>query len=392
MQAYLSEKVQEFINQHLNMDVRDLALKSNPFPELSWAEILNQIKSKQKAKTKLPEWFATPHILYPAALSSEQSSSEATATYKSSIIKDGTVFDITGGMGIDDYYLSKRNNKVIYCEMQEQLFAITLQNFQTLGANNIIGHLGDGIAHLASQHSKLEHIYIDPARRDQTQNKVFLLQDCTPNVLEHLDLFKEKGKHLWIKTSPLLDLSNTIQQLLQLAKIYIIAVNNEVKELLWHLDFEGDTNVAIQIHTIEIKGNKHEQWTAAWPDVQLHNYGMPQKYLYVPSSAMFKSGLFHAIAQDFQLFKLHLNTHLYTSDILIDFPGRTFEIIEIINYQKSNFKQIKGMQANVSVRNFPENTETLIKKHQLKNAGNLFAFFTTLQDDKKVIIIAQKAK
>lgn len=385
----LHPSIQDFIKQNLNADIRKLAFAKNPFPEINWQQLLNQIKSRQKALEKIPHWGAIDGIIYPPALSIEQCSSQATALFKSTLIKDGTVLDVTGGMGIDDYFLSLNNTSVIYCELQTEVFETAQHNFKLLNATNIITHQGDGIEKLKEQQEQLDHVYLDPARRDNQLHKVFLIEDCTPNVVEHLHLFQQKCKNLWIKTSPLLDLTATIQKLQQVTACYIIAVQNEVKELLWHVQWQP-TQEPVKIITVDIHNEETRQWSATFPDLADADYSEPLQYLYVPNSAMFKSGLFNSIGQHYKLYKLQQHAHLYTSDEWIDFPGRSFVITEIIPYQKQNFKRLKGLVANISTRNFPEKVETLIKKHQLKNGGTTFAFFTTNVHQEKIVILAHK--
>jgi hypothetical protein len=388
--SILQQNIQEFITQNSGVSITKLALQKNPFPEVEWISILNQIEAKSKAKEKLPTWFSTENIIYPSKISVEQTSSEKTATYKASLISGESLIDLTGGFGVDDYYFSKKFKVVAHCEINEDLSAIVKHNFEQLQVDNCTFYADDSSTILNNLEQKWDWIYIDPSRRNDAKGKVFMLKDCLPNVPESLDFYFEKSNSILIKTAPLLDISAGLSELKFVKNIHIIALENEVKELLFeiHNHYSGE----ITIKTANILKDKTETFEFILGDqLDLPFYHLPQKFLYEPNSAIMKSGGFDEVSTSFQINKLHKHSHLYTSDELIDFPGRAFEIEKVISYSKNDMKtELLNQQANITTRNFPDTVENIRKKWKIKNGGNLYCFFTTDKNDNKIVLICRK--
>jgi hypothetical protein len=388
----LNPEIQRFIQEHIGVSISKLALQKNPFPEVEWLAILNQIEAKTKAKDKLPTWFKTATIIYPSKISVEQTSSEKTAEYKSSLISGNSLIDLTGGFGVDDFYFAKKIKNVTHCEINSDLSTIVKHNFKQLGVTNIDCIAGDSLAALQSLPTQWDWIYIDPSRRNDAKGKVFMLKDCLPNVPENLDFYFEKSDAILIKTAPLLDIAAGLSELQNVKTIHIVALENEVKELLWelHKNYSG----AITIKTANLT-----KATIATFEFQLNeesiesNYSLPQHYLYEPNSAIMKSGGFNEVGTFHQLTKLHRHSHLYTSNELIDFPGRVFEIQESIPYAKKELKtHLENSKCNITTRNFPETVDSIRKKWKIKEGGNLYCFFTTDMNNDKIVLICAKIK
>ena len=390
--ALLDENVQDFINANTSTNIAKLALQKNPFPTLDWILILNQIEAKAKAKDKLSTWFTTKGIVYPAKISVEQTSSERTAAYKATLVSGDSLIDLTGGFGVDDFYFAKNIKEVAHCEINSDLSKIVLHNFKQLNCNNIKCYQGDSYSTLITLNKKWDWIYIDPSRRNGTKGKVFLLKDCLPNVPEHLDLYFKYTDAILIKTAPLLDLTAGLSELKHVKAIHIVAIDNEVKELIWELQ-KGHTGRTI-IKTVNLTKEGEEKFEFRLNDNQEHaTYSLPQKYIYEPNSAIMKSGGFEAISAYYKINKLHKHSHLYTSDEILSFPGRTFELKEVIDYSKSEMKRyLMGQQANITTRNFPDSVENIRKKWKIKDGGPTYCFFTIDQNNKKIVLICTKIK
>lgn len=388
----LNLEIQDFIEKSLEMDVSKIALQKNPFPTLDWKEIINQIAAKQKAKDKLPTWFKTKNIVYPTKISVEQTSSEKTAEYKANLVFGNSLIDLSGGFGVDTFYFSKKTKQVVHCEINPALSEIVSHNFKQLQAKNIQCLTGDSEQILKNSNKNFDWIYIDPSRRNENNGKVFMLKDCLPNVPQLLDLYYNYSSAILIKTAPILDLTAGISELKNVKEIHVLAIQNEVKELIWIL--EKEYQKPIQIKTCNLLKVGQENFEAPFLETELEVvYGAPKKYLYEPNAAIMKSGLFNAIAIKFCIEKLHKNSHLYTSEIAIDFPGRIFEIENIIPYQKSEMKSLlENNKANVTVRNFPDSVENIRKKWKIKEGGSLYCFFTTDLNDNKIVLLCSKLK
>jgi predicted transposase YbfD/YdcC len=388
----LNPKIQEYIHNQIGIAITQLALQKNPFPEIQWISILNQIEAKTKAKEKLPTWFHTPNIIYPSKISVEQTSSEKTAEYKSSLVQGENLIDLTGGFGVDDFYFAKKINTVTHCEIDSDLSQIVEHNFKQLNVTNINCIAGDSLATLQELPAKWDWIYIDPSRRNDAKGKVFMLTDCLPNVPQNLDFYFEKSDAILIKTAPLLDIAAGLSELKNVKTIHIVALENEVKELLWELH-KNYTNT-ISIRTVNLTKNASNNFEFLLnQEVAESNYSLPKRYLYEPNSAIMKSGGFNEVGTAYQLDKLHQHSHLYTSDSLIDFPGRVFEIQQIIPYNKKNIKaQLENSKHNITTRNFPETVESIRKKWKIKEGGNSYCFCTTDMNNDKIVIICAKIK
>lgn len=386
----LNPGIQKFINANIDKNISKLALQKNPFPEVEWISILSQIEAKTKAKLKLPSWFATDNIIYPSKISVEQTSSEKMASYKTSIVSGESLIDLTGGFGVDDFYFAKKMKVVTHCEINPDLSNIVKHNFKQLDVKNISCHSGDSLEILAELNTKWDWIYIDPSRRNDSKGKVFMLQDCLPNVPENLDLFFNHSDSILIKTAPLLDISAGLSELKNVKTIHIVALENEVKELLWeiHNGYSGE----IKIKTVNIVKKKRDTFEfilGEKPEIPV--YGLPQKYLYEPNSAIMKSGGFDEVGTFYKLNKLHKHSHLYTNLTLVDFPGRVFEIENTFPYHKNEMKvHLENQQLNITTRNFPDTVESIRKKWKIKEGGNRYCFFTTDENDNKIVLICKK--
>jgi len=351
-------------------------LKKSPFKGIAPKELAQQIEAKKKCANKLPLWYSTPKIYYPEKLNIEQASSEITAQYKMKIVTGKSLIDTTGGFGVDSYFFSKKIDHVTHCEIDEELSKIVAYNFKILDTTNVNALSIDGLDFLKNSEQKFDWIYIDPSRRNEAKGKVFMLSDCLPNVVENVTLLLSRSPNVLIKTSPLLDFSAGLKELQYVKDIHVVSVNNEVKELLWVLqhEYSGEVNCK----TINLKRPTHETFDFQLGDEKnaLSSFSMPLKYLFEPNAAVMKSGGFKVIGKRFSLKKLHKHTHLYTSEDLIEFPGRIFKINKIFPYNKKTRQSMGIKQANISTRNFPESVVTIRKKFKIKDGGALYLFFT----------------
>ncbi|KNB60305.1 class I SAM-dependent methyltransferase [Chryseobacterium sp. Hurlbut01] len=374
----LHKDVQNYIEANLNSDLHCLLLKKSPFTDVSMQEIVQQIKGKQVAQKKFP-FLLKEGIVFPPQLNLEQSSSDKTALYKSKILEGKKFIDLTSGFGIDAYYLSQNFEDITLVEQNPELLQIVQHNWSVLGkkATFINIKLED---FLVENKESFDVIYLDPARRDNNKNRVFLLEDLSPNIFEIQDKLLSISKQVVIKLSPLIDLKYLVSVLKSIVQIDIIAVKNDVKEIVVYLSNENSDKIKCNCINLE-SGESDFQFYFGDEENAHAEFSEPEKFIYIPNNTILKAGIFNLISERFNLKKLHPNTHIYTSDTkIIDFPGRIFEM-EVVDG-----KQIKKKgQFNIISKNYPLKPEEIKKKHSLKDGGNDYLIFTQSKKGKIIL-------
>ena len=389
--SILNTEVQDFINANLNEDISKLLLNGISFSEIEAKDIIKQIEAKKRSKKKLPTWFNSKNIYFPNKLNIEQTSSEVTANYKANLVSGNSLIDLTGGFGVDAYYFSKRIKNVIHCEINKSLSEIVKHNYKTLNINTIECLNENGIEALKHIDRPFDWIYIDPSRRDDTKKKVFLLSECIPNIKTFQGLFLKYANNVMIKTSPLLDIKATLNDLKQIKELHVIALDNEVKELLWVLERDCKTEFIIKTVNLTKQSKQEFEFSFENESNEIAEYTGPIAYLYEPNAAILKAGAFNSVSTQLNIPKLHKHSHLYTSNTLIDFPGRRFKIEKNIPFNKKIFAKEKISKANVTTRNFPISVGEIRKKLKIKDGGDIYLFFTTDLNNIKIILVCVKA-
>ena len=390
----INKQTQQFIQDNKEKDIHHLLLTKKLPSGVDIQMAIQQIEAKKKAKIKLPSLSSNENFIFPVKLSMEQCSSEITARYKAKIVENGKTIDITGGLGIDTIYMSDLVESMTYIEKNEKLFELAKHNFNILHKPDILCVCKDSLEFLSESEQHFDWIYVDPVRRNVHKNKVFLLQDCEPNILLHKQLFFSKANNLLVKASPMLDISQAIKELdYSVSDVHIISIRNDCKELVFvcqEKQYETPT-----IHCINFLNNKVQLFNFQQSEENLSALNLAediQTYLYEPNISILKSGAFKLLSCRFQIQKLHTNTHLYTScELLQDFPGRIFKVKAIFSATTIAFnKYLPKRQANVSVRNFPLTVNQLKNTYKIKDGGESYLFATTLVKNRKVIILCEK--
>lgn len=385
----LQQDIQQYINDNLKTDIHKLILKGIPFEGVTVQEVANQLICKQKSEKKLPSWFHGEKIYYPPKVNIEQTSSEIAARYKISLVSGKTLLDLTGGFGVDSFYFSNSFNKVIHCEINKNLSKIASYNFNQLNKTNIVSINENGIGYLKKSKVTFDVIYVDPSRRSDSKGKVFLLKDCEPNIPKYIDLLLNKTTTILIKNSPILDITSASKELKFVKEIHIVAIRNDVKELLYLL--EKEYNGEIKINTINFSKKNTQKFNFLLNKKTISNYQEPLDYLYEPNAAILKSGGFHEITAQLDVYKIHQHSHLYTSKKHIKFPGRTFKILTVLPYDKKKIlKALPNKKANVTTRNFNKTVAQIRKELKIKDGGNDYLFFTTNLHNKLNCIHCEK--
>lgn len=391
IELLLQPEVQQFILEHERDDETKLILKHRTIHHVPSSVIAEQISGRKKAKTKLPLYYESTGIVYPPGLNLEQSSSEETAVFKSKTLnsilgKDKILADLTGGFGIDSFFFSTVFKKVHYIEPNASLLSFARHNHEILRTKNVEYNNTSAEDFIKSDPKNLDCVFIDPSRRNKSNQKVFKLSDCKPDIPALLSDIFQKTDCLLIKTSPLLDIQQGIKELKHVEKIWIVSVDNECKELLFlcRSGFVDEPKIiATNLHTEQLPF----EFSLSEEKESVTKFSEPLIYLYEPNASILKAGAFKFVGEKFSLFKLHVSTHLYTSHELIqNFPGRIFKIIRPVKPDPKTLKEVfpEG-KANVITRNYPLSPEALKKKTKLKDGGELYLVGFSGQKEKYLV-------
>ncbi|MDX1911022.1 MAG: SAM-dependent methyltransferase [Saprospiraceae bacterium] len=383
----------EFIWQQREADPARLVLSAAKYPGIPMAYVAAQVKALQKLRDKIPSWYRAG-LEFPSALSIEQASSEATAGFKAALFSGNKMADLTGGMGIDAYFFAQRFESLDYVEQNAELQAAARHNFTTLGTRNVSFHTLEAGDFLRRTQTHYDLIYLDPARRNDRKGKVFQLADCAPNILEIKNLALEKSDRILLKTAPMLDLHLAATQLQSVVKIWVVSLRGECREVLYLLEREAPPipDIPIEVVLLDEQREPVFRFTAREEQQADVSFSAPGRYLYEPDAAILKAGAFRSFARRYGLKKLHPNTHLYTSDAFVAAPGRRFEIISTLKYdKKSVLAALSSPKAHITCRNFPDSPDQVRKKLGLADGGDVYLFAVTLMEDKKVLLIGRKA-
>ena len=388
----MNDKTRNFIEQNLDADIRQLALKGCRDKDVDLDAAIRQIAGRQTARRKLPSWAALDGILYPPHLNMEQCSSEQTARYKARICSSHpsskTLVDLTGGFGVDFAFMSEAFDEATYVERNSELFAISSANMKILAPKaKCLNEDGLEVLH------RLDHvsmIFMDPARRDHHGARTYGISDCTPKVLEIKDELLRKADVVMLKLSPMLDWHKAISDLGEqyIKEVHIVSVQNECKELLIVMQQQPAEPPTVYCINDDSVFSYHPSSISS-NHISHHSSLI---YLYEPNASIMKAGCFAEIEQAFEVSQLAPNSHLFASDQAIaDFPGRKFRVTAVTSMNKQELKQaLKDIrQANIAVRNFPMSVADLRKRLKLSEGGNDYIFATTLTEGKKVLIICQ---
>lgn len=397
--------LKEFIQEHENDDTARLMLSRNRWPDIDIDKAVTIIECRKKLRTKLPEWYEIPEIIYPDRLSSEQSSSSATAKYKASIASrianGGRIADLTGGLGADSLAFSRVASHVMYNEMEPGRAEAARHNFPLLGAENIsvssfcVEEAGKS-EEAANFWETLKRfspdlVYMDPARRSATGNKVFLLEDCSPDVLTLIPDIFGICNNLLLKLSPMADISMLLKRLQEhgawTKELHIVSAGGECKELLlWCTpSATDDTALIINENGNILRTSIAAESAAVQQFLQNTAQLNSMRFMFEPGKALAKAGLFNAICtmQDnagngTMLLKAGRSTHLYftdSQDNASDF-GKTFKIISMAPFCKQGIRDFsaKYPRAEVSARNLPLTSEELRRKLKVQSGGDIHIF------------------
>lgn len=379
------ENLTAFVQEHINDDITRLVLDRARWPEIDMDLAIACIECRRKLKNKVKEWYSDPELIFPIRLSAEQCSSSATGHYKAEFARQIAgnryrIVDLTGGLGVDSWYFSHNAEKVIYNEMLSPLAEAASHNFKVLGRDNIL------VSHRTASSETIPEImdgflpdivYMDPARRGEGGKKVFLIEECTPDVLTIKDVIFKYSRHILLKLSPMADITMACERLGRSCReVHVVATSGECKELLIWMDREwtGEYTVTAVELGNDYPDVAHEDFRFLPSEEKscsatLLDTAEGMNFLFEPGKAMMKSGCFNLLSERMGIMKLGRSTHYYltgneTIAKSISRYGKVFEIINCVPLDKRSIKEIgrKYPHSEVSARNIPMDTETLRKK------------------------------
>ena len=417
---YMMEQLAKFVSDHLGDDTSKLLLARGKWPEIDMDLAVNCIESRRKLKGKVQDWFENPRLIFPAKLSAEQCSSSATGYYKAALAEriavcswdsigvgkqehrgnaflrsngvPGTsgqvwkIADLTGGLGVDSWFFSQRASEVLYNEMQAGLCNAAVHNFRVLGADNIVVS-NNAVGNAAEQVSptvllsefKPDVVYMDPARRGEGGKKVFLIEECTPDVLTLREEIFKISRHILIKLSPMADISMVCDRLGPTCReVHVVATGGECKELLIWMDREWAEEY--HVHAVELPADYPQSEPSVFTFRPSEERGSTastvamtditgKAFLFEPGKAMMKAGAYNLVSTRMDILKLGKSTHYYIftdSDKIniLKSLGKVYEILRCEPLDKRTMKTAGKdfPKAEVTARNIPMDTDTLRKK------------------------------
>ena len=396
----LNEAFFTYVKHHLGEDVLRLRLKRDTRTDFSLELAITQIEARnRRLEKKIPDWCAHERVVFPSLLSTEQCSSQETALYKQRLVYGHSLCDLTGGLGVDTYFMAQCVDEAVYVEHDALYCHVARHNFAELGMSNITVYNCDCNQFLAESTRQFDTIFIDPARRGKSHERLYALADCEPNVLDMMPMLLARCKRLIIKLSPMIDISMLRQEIDRLCKLYVVSLHNECKEILAVIDAETLEN-EIDEHDVmcavisrngdvkELSFDYDNEAQAPCPMAQ--EVGA---YLYEPDTALLKAGMFRSICSVYNVQKLHKNSHLYTSHAMVEgFVGRSFRIVEVLPFSSSLCKGFARQYpaCNITTRNFPLSAVELRKKLRVQDGGEVYLFATTVVDNNLVLIVCNK--
>ena len=414
-------ELRDFIQAHINDDTAELLLAARRYANVDVPFAVEQIEARRRLKGKLPEWYANPELIMGGRVPAEQCSSELTARYKQGIVEGlRSLCDMTGGMGVDFWYMSEGMERAIYTERNEELCEVARHNFQALkgrnssgeptGTNLDEGGLADTSIEIRCGDGRklpipsVDVIYLDPARRAGDGSRVYAMEDCEPNIVEWQDELLKHAKMVLVKLSPMVDLTDVLRKLKGVTDVHVVGVKNECKEVLVKQapqppKGEGirSGNENVQIHCVDfLTDNRKVEYTFSLSDnvhcVSPFPFGVGG-LLYEPDVTLMKAGAFGSLCERYPVWQLDYDTHLMTSDEWIpDFPGRVFEVEERIPFSSKVLKRLKKEmpQANIATRNFVMTADELRRRTGIKDGGEVYLFGVKVKDEGQMLLKCRK--
>lgn len=403
-----TEEIRQFITEHQTDDTTRLLLSSHRYPSIDVPFAVEQIEARKRLRTKLPEWFAVPDLIMSGRIPAEQCSSEQTARFKRSVMSPDahSLCDMTGGMGVDFWYMSQGLDYAVYTERQSALCEAACHNFAVLSEvlREASGtpcqkiEIRNGVS-TDLPIPDVDVIYLDPARRSTDGSRIYEISDCEPDVVAWQQELLKHCRQLITKVSPMADITRTLSRLEGVTDVYVISVRNECKELLVvqqpAMAASCARDLEVCVHCVDFLPSRCLSFDYMLADRgrQVRLATSLGKYFYEPDVSIMKAQGFAPLSARFDVAMLDADCHYFTSDQLIgEFPGRIFEIDEVLPSSSKLLKSLrtKAPQANIATRNFPLTAEQLRKRTGIRDGGDTYLFGASMCDLGAVLLVCHK--
>lgn len=398
--------IRQFVSEHLNDDVSRLLLSARRYPSIDVPFAVEQIEARRRLRTKLPEWYALPDLIMGGRIPAEQCSSEQTARFKRSVmLADAhSLCDMTGGMGVDFWYMSQGLDRAVYTERQPHLCEAARHNFSVLQSATEEACSAIEVREGLSTELPIpdvDVIYLDPARRSTDGSRIYEISDCEPDVVAWQHDLLSHCRQLITKVSPMADISRTLSRLVGVTHLYVVSVRNECKELLIVQQPDALTSSpdCLQIHCVDFGADRSVDFQFSKRQLGALEEGslatQMGSFLYEPDVSIMKAQGFKALSDRFNVRMLDSDCHYFTSDALVpDFPGRIFVVDQQIEFSSRAIKQLRRAipQANIAVRHFPLAAEELRRRTGIRDGGEVYLFGATLQNVGPILLKCSKYK
>lgn len=410
-----NDEVRQFVASHIGDDTTRLLLSAHRFPGIDVPFAVEQIESRRRLRTKLPEWYANDDLIMSGRVPAEQCSSEQTARFKRSVMLHDarSLCDMTGGMGVDFWYMSQGLERAIYTERQPMLCQAARHNFsilqqQFLKNDDTVIEIREGLS-TELPVPDVDVIFLDPARRSADGARIYEISDCEPDVVSWQDELLKHCRQLITKLSPMADITRSLSRLRNVTDVYVVSVRNECKELLFvqqplPIDSTDSGSLLQQpdsgqcsVHCIDFLSDRMIEFQyglgesrQSVPPVLANEMGT---YLYEPDVSVMKCQAFGILSERFQMPMLDTDCHYFTSnDLRLDFPGRIMAVDEQIDFSSKGLKRLRSVipQANIATRGFPLTADELRRRTGIRDGGETYLFGVTLRGRGPILVRCHK--
>ncbi len=381
-----------------------IALSIKAAADVRPSVVAQQVDAYNRLVAKVPSWAKHEGLQFPFPVAIQQCSSEPLARFRQNLIEGDSLVDLTGGLGVDCFFMGQGMSRAVYVDASPDAVDAARHNFGVLGASNtdfVCSTAEEFLENSEASSVKFDNIFIDPSRRSSSGGRVFKLEDCSPDVTTIAPLMLRVADTVYIKLSPLLDISQVISRLPCVSDVYAIGHASECKDLLVVLKAGLDVHSEPVIHAQMLSDDGgpvspvsycagEEKRCVTRMAERLPSVG---EKLFVPSPAVMKAAPFSLLTNLYDVEMLGCGTHVYVGHKdITDFPGRRFEIVAVYDLSKRSIGELRKAfpSAAVAVRNFPMSADELRKKLKIGESSMIFLFGVSAYGGKQLLLVCHK--